>query len=132
MYNFHKDGTKPTRDNSIFVFGSNLLGIHGAGAAREAHISYDAEWGIPIGRTGECYAIPTKDKKLITLPINEIKPFIDDFIEYASLHYHLNFFITRIGCGLAGYEDKDIAPLFKKIVKFNCSFAEQWRPFLNA
>lgn len=100
-------------DDIIFVFGSNLAGIHGAGAARHALMYWNATKGWSIGRQGYSYAIPTKDKILITLPLRLIKPHVFDFIAYARSHSKLDFQVTRIGCGLAGYKDEDIAPMFR-------------------
>lgn len=98
--------------NQVFVFGSNLLGRHGKGAAKTA-LEYGALLGRGIGLWGQTYAIPTKDKALNTMPINSIKPYVDQFIEFAVRNPHLEFLVTKIGCGLAGYIPRDIAPLFK-------------------
>lgn len=101
------------KDNEVFVFGSNLAGRHGAGAAKTAHQLYGAKYGCGVGQQGRSYAIPTKDKNLTTLPISEIKKYVEEFLQYAAYNSHDKFFLTKIGCGLAGYKDKDIAPLFK-------------------
>jgi hypothetical protein len=98
--------------NQIFVFGSNLAGRHGRGAALIARERFDAKYGEGIGRTGQCYAIPTKDQNIQTLPISRIHPYIIDFFWYAVKHPELEFLVSRVGCGLAGYKPKDIAPLF--------------------
>ena len=104
-------------DNQVFVFGSNLSGIHGKGAARMAHQYYNAEWGIGVGFTGVCYAIPTKDYGILrTLKLNEIKIYVNDFIETAKQFSDYTFLVTRIGCGLAGYRDEEIATLFKDAI----------------
>lgn len=95
------------KPNEIFVFGSNLAGRHGGGAARIAADKFGAEWGVGVGRTGQTYAIPTMQGGVDT-----IRPYVDDFIEYATQHPELNFLVTRIGCGIAGF--RDIAPLFAK------------------
>ena len=126
---FHKDGTKPSL-KQIFVFGSNLAGIHGAGAAQAAKLFYDAVPGIGIGVTGYSYAIPTKDQNIKTLSLDIIQQYVWAFIKYSKANPELEFFITRVGCGLAGYEDKDIAPMFKECGD-NCSFAEQWKEYLE-
>lgn len=100
-------------DNEIFVFGSNKSGRHGAGAAKLAHQRFGADWGVGVGITGECYAIPTKDYGICrTLKINEIKPYVDDFIEFAKNNNDFIFLVTEIGCGLAGYRPEEITPLF--------------------
>lgn len=129
MITFHKDGQRGSV-NEIFVFGSNLAGIHGAGAAEVARVYYQAEMGVGVGRTGYAYAIPTKDRQISnTLDLIVIKQFVDDFIEYTKANPQLKFFVTRVGCGLAGLRDDQIAPMFKGAI--NCSFAEQWKPWLN-
>lgn len=107
-------------EKEIFVFGSNLSGVHGKGAAKTA-LSWGAKYGQPSGIQGSTYAIPTRDKydkkyKTIkrTLTIDEIKPFVNDFIEWAKYHTGNIFYVTEIGCGLGGLNPKDIAPLFKE------------------
>lgn len=113
----------------IFVFGSNLAGRHGKGAALTARQQYGAVYGIGEGRTGDAYAIPTKDAQLRTLPLYRIRSHIEDFIRYAQKRQDLTFLVTRIGCGLAGYQDGQIAPLFA-LAPSNCQFDEAWIPFL--
>lgn len=113
----------------IFVFGSNLAGIHGAGAALFAHKNRGAIWHLGRGRAGESYAIPTKDHDIKTLPLDVIKKFVDIFLIYARNHPHLTFQVTRIGCGLAGFKDAEVAPLFKAAPN-NCLFDEAWRQYL--
>ena len=110
----------------IFVFGSNRAGIHGAGSARCAERLYGAKWGVGEGPTGRAYAIPTKDENIKTLPLYKIKRHVDKFIEYATDHPEFTFKVTRIGCGLAGYEDKDIGPLFAGAPP-NCTLPKGWR-----
>jgi len=96
----------------IFVFGSNLSGIHGGGAARTA-LKWGAQMGNGIGIQGKTYAIPTKSKNITrTLAVNEIRPYVDDFIKFARDNPQLDFLVTEIGCGLAGHVVEDIAPLF--------------------
>ncbi len=112
--------------NRIFVFGSNLGGVHGAGAARTALVHYGAEWGQGRGLQGNSYAIPTKDEKLNTLPLDQIKVHVEYFLDFAYDHPELYFFVTRIGCGLAGYKDEEIAPLFNGAT-LNCELPEGWR-----
>lgn len=105
------------KDNEVFVFGSNLSGRHGKGAAKTA-LGWGARWGQAAGIQGKTYGIPTKDASIRrTLTIDEIKPFVDDFIEWAKHHTGNIFYVTEIGCGLAGYKPKDIAPLFAKCVE---------------
>lgn len=103
------------KDDEIFVFGSNLSGIHGAGAARFAYLNYGAQYGIGIGHVGNSYAIPTKDETINTLPLSRINEYVDKFIMYAVSNPDLIFKLTPIGCGLAGYSESDIAPMFKYV-----------------
>lgn len=130
MHKFHEDGTKPS-NGEIFVFGSNLAGRHGAGAAREAYVSYGAAMGIGTGLVGQSYAIPTKDKNIDTMPLDEIAKYVDIFKKSAKFFPDKEYFVTAIGCGLAGYAHKDIAPMFSGS-SYNCSFPEEWRLFLDA
>lgn len=111
---------------TIFVFGSNLAGRHGKGAALTALLYHGAIYGQGNGRQGNSYAIPTKDVYLRTLPLETINFYVDIFITYAKEHPELSFFITRIGCGLAGYTDTDIAPMFKNAPS-NCELPLLWR-----
>ena len=97
--------------NDIFVFGSNLAGAHAGGAARLANQKFGAIWGQGIGLQGNSYAIPTMQGGIET-----IKPFVDEFIEFAKNHPDFTFYVTRIGCGIAGFKDREIAPLFKNVV----------------
>ena len=96
----------------IFIFGSNLSGRHGAGAARKA-LEFGAVMGKGVGFKGRTYAIPTKDKNIRTMPIEAIEPYVKQFIDYASKNQHLTFLVSKIGCGLANYAPEDIAPLFE-------------------
>lgn len=96
----------------IFVFGSNLAGRHGKGAALYALQHHGAIRGRGVGLQGESYAIPTKNWGLKTLPIETIRRYVNDFIDFAVLHPEMTFQITEIGCGLAGYNPRQIAPLF--------------------
>jgi len=124
---FHRDGTLPNR-GEIFVFGSNQAGRHGAGAALIAAKRYGAVRGVPFGLQGQSFAIPTKNKYLQTLSVKTISLYVQKFIDYNFLHFYQKFFITRVGCGLAGLKDEQIAPLFRGAV--NCSFPEQWEEYL--
>ena len=95
--------------NQIFVFGSNLAGMHGGGAARTAVEKFGAVWGQGVGLQGNSYAIPTMQGGVET-----IKPYVDEFIAFAKEHKELQFLVTRIGCGIAGFSVEEIAPLFKE------------------
>jgi len=112
--------------DAIFVFGSNLKGIHGKGAALFAKHYFNAEPGVGIGRTGKAYAIPTKSSPYITLPLERIKVYVDDFLTYARINTNLTFQVTKIGCGLAGYKEEQIAPMFAEAPQ-NCFLPEGWR-----
>lgn len=109
----------------IFVFGSNLAGIHGAGAAKYAAQFYGAESYVGKGPTGFCYAIPTKDEKIKTLRLSEIDFYVHEFMKYADKHRDMNFLVTKIGTGLAGYKNEEIAPMFKG-VPYNCFMPSEW------
>jgi hypothetical protein len=100
-------------DGEVFVFGSNLAGRHGAGAALTALKSYGAVLGVGEGLRGRSYALPTKDRAIRTLPLEVVELYVKNFLDFAWAHPELQFFLTRVGCGLAGYQDRDIAPLFK-------------------
>ena len=106
---FTPDFIKDLRDNEIFVFGSNLKGMHAGGAARVAVNKFGAVWGQGVGLQGQCYAIPTMQGGVDT-----IRPYVDEFIEFAKQHQNLTFLVTRIGCGIAGFTDEEISPLFVK------------------
>lgn len=110
----------------VFVFGSNTKGVHGAGAALAARREHGAVLGVGQGRTGNAYAIPTKDRQLSTLPLFVIAAHVDRFVQYARAHPALTFNVTRIGCGLAGYTDVQIGPLFAGAPD-NCQLPEGWR-----
>ena len=98
------------KENEIFVFGSNLAGMHGGGAARIARLHFGAVMvGKGVGLQGQSYAIPTMQGGVET-----IRPYVDDFIDFANHHPELHFLVTPIGCGIAGFEAEDIAPLFEK------------------
>jgi hypothetical protein len=112
MNRITKDKITKLVPGEIFVFGSNLAGIHGAGAAKTA-LKWGALHGVHEGLCGRTYAIPTKDINIETLPIENIKSFVLKFEDTAWELPDLTFLVTEIGCGLAGYTPEDIAPLFK-------------------
>jgi len=95
--------------NEIFVFGSNLAGMHGGGAAYIAHRKFGAIMGQGVGLQGQSYAIPTMQGGVET-----IRPYVEDFIDFAQQHPEMTFLVTRIGCGIAGFTDDEISPLFEK------------------
>ena len=95
------------KPNEVFVFGSNLAGVHGGGAARLAYNRFGAIWGQGVGLQGRSYAIPTMQGGVET-----IKPYVDEFIRFAKTRPDLKFYVTQIGCGIAGFKVEKIAPLF--------------------
>ena len=106
---FTPDFITELRPNEIFVFGSNLQGNHAGGAARIARKHFGAIYGQGVGLQGQSYAIPTMQGGVDT-----IAPYINEFIEFAKQHPELTFLVTRIGCGIAGFEPTEIAPLFRQ------------------
>lgn len=106
------DNIKQVGENEIFVFGSNRAGRHSNGAALLAFRKFGARMGQADGLMGRSYGIPTKDRNLRTLPLAAIESQIVKFLRFAEKHPQLTFLVTQIGCGLAGYQPKDIAPLF--------------------
>lgn len=116
-----------------FVFGSNTAGIHGAGAAKEAWQKHGAKYGVGYGLSfdekGASFAIPTKDRHIQTLPTAAVKLFVDGFLAYAWSRPDLTFKITRIGCGLAGFKDEQIASMFD-FAPTNCKFDLKWSEHL--
>ena len=98
-------------ENEVFVFGSNLKGMHKGGAARVAYNKFGAIWGQGVGMQGQSYAIPTMHGGT-----DAIAPYVDEFIQYAKDHPEKKFLVTPIGCGIAGFTEEEIAPLFKEAV----------------
>lgn len=111
MYRISSDRITELKDNEIFVFGSNHEGRHGGGAALLAYRKWGAVWGQGVGLQGQCYGIPTMHGGP-----EKIKPYVDEFIEFARNHKELNFLVTEIGCGIAGFSPEDIAPLFAEAI----------------
>lgn len=114
---------------AVFVFGSNLAGAHGAGAAAYAAKHWGAQMGVGVGLTGMAYALPTKDRRINTMPLQAIRAHVLDFMKFAEQHPSMTFKVTQVGCGLAGYEAKDIAPMFIGSPS-NCWFDEAWKQWL--
>jgi hypothetical protein len=113
--------------HQVFVYGSNEAGIHGAGAAKQA-----LQWGAKIGMDGLCgqtYGISTKDRHIKTLTLDKIKTHVREFLYEAEERPHLQFIVTRIGCGLAGYRDEQIATFFKDSPP-NVILPTKWNEFL--
>ena len=125
---------------SVFVFGSNTAGIHGAGAARVAYKQYGARWGASYGHYGDSFAIPTKgsvqlvgSRKSVGPPIelNVIRRYVDGFCAFAYSQTDMEFIVTAIGCGLAGFGHEDIAPMFRGFEHTGMKFDELWKPYLQ-
>lgn len=114
----------------IFVFGSNLAGRHGRGAASHALKHYGAVYGVGQGRTGNSYALPTKDAELRPLPLTEIRRHVARFIAYATQHPEQQFEVTSVGTGYAGYTPHQIAPMFEH-APANCQLSDEFRYVLG-
>ena len=99
------------KQNEIFVFGSNLAGRHNGGAARTARKKFGAIQGQGVGLQGQSYAIPTMHGG-----VEDIQPYVDEFINFAKINNNLHFYVTKIGCGIAGFKIEEIAPLFSKCI----------------
>jgi hypothetical protein len=110
----------------IFVFGSNEAGHHGLGAAKDAVKHYGAVYGVGFGPQGRSFAIPTKDWLIEPLPIEVVRGYVARFIEYATQWPQKQFFVTKVGCGLAGFTEGEIAPLFAN-APANCELPDGWR-----
>lgn len=109
----------------MFVFGSNLQGIHGAGAALHAARWLGARAGVGEGPTGRSYALPTKENPRRRLALSRVREAVERFKAYAAEHTHCTFEVTRVGCGLAGFHDEQIAPLFED-APANCILPGLW------
>lgn len=132
--------SKPVIDrlekNEVFVFGSNREGRHGKGAAYLARERFGAAYGIGKGIVGQTYAIPTRKNvkdnggwNIVTLPLEEIRPHVNDFINFTMVHKELDFLVTEVGCGNAGYKPEEMAPLFLKAIDCENIFLPQ--SFIN-
>lgn len=113
---------------NIFVFGSNLAGRHGKGAALDALRHHGAKYGQGQGLQGNSYAIPTKDDTLRPLTLAKIEGHVGKFIQFAYEHTEMTFNLTRIGCGLAGYKDEKIGPMFSTAPK-NVILPKEWEQY---
>lgn len=114
----------------VFVYGSNEAGRHGRGAALRARQAYGAETGKGIGLVGKSYGIPTKNENLRVLSVSKIEKYVKDFITFARENRGEVFYVTRIGTGLAGFSDKEMAGLFIGSPR-NCRFDKEWEQFLG-
>ena len=99
------------KENEIFVFGSNIRGFHGGGAARIANKKFGAEWGVGEGLTGKCYALPTMEGG-----VDYIAGKVQNFLVCAKTHPELKFYVTKIACGIAGFTVAEIGPLFSDAI----------------
>lgn len=115
----------PAGPDEIFVFGSNLAGRHGKGAAAFARRFHGARQGQGKGLQGRSYGIPTKDEQVKTLPLGEVRAHVAEFLSFARSRPDLRFYVTPVGCGLAGFRRSQIEPLFADMPP-NCRFAESW------
>lgn len=114
----------------VFVFGANERGAHGRGAAAHAKQYHKAKNGVGYGLQGNSFGIPTKDSKIKTLPLSKIGKYVADFIRFAEENKEMEFFVTAIGTGLAGYSHEQIAPMFKD-APYNCVLPERWKEIIS-
>jgi hypothetical protein len=126
---YHLGQYTPEYVDHVFVFGSNLAGRHGAGAAKYAMDYLSAQYGTGLGLTGHAYALPTKDYDINTLPIRAVEYFIRGFMKVAA-STNKKYFVTALGTGLAGFTHADIAPIFKG-APTNCVFPIEWKEYLE-
>lgn len=129
--NASPDRIAKLEDNEIFVFGSNRAGRHGKGAAKLA-VKFGAQYGKGEGLHGKTYGIPTKDRKINTLTLSEIEYAVNRFIKFAKENPSMIFLVTEIGCGLAGYKPKEIAPMFEEALSYdNIKLPQRFIQILN-
>lgn len=126
---FDHQKSKPA-PGQVFVFGSNLAGIHGAGAAKTAYEEYGAIWRMGEGFAGSSYAIPTKDQRIKSLPLDYVKLHVETFLEFARNNPDVSFYVTAVGCGLAKNDFPVMAAMFKDAPE-NCQFDKRWRKHLE-
>jgi hypothetical protein len=131
-YTLNENGNivKSLPENTVFVFGSNMAGLHAGGAARTALEHFGAVEGVGRGWSGQSYAIPTMNEHLQQMPLSQIQHYIDDFKIYTKNHPKNKYFLTSVGCGIAGYKVEEIAPMFKGI-SHNVIFPQSFRPFVE-
>lgn len=130
-YQYHDESIiKDLPEDTIFVFGSNMAGTHQGGAAKTALLHFGATKGVGRGWAGQSFAIPTMNEHLQQMPLSQIQHYIDDFKIYTRNHLKMKYFITSVGCGVAGYKVEEIAPMFKGISR-NVIFPVSFRPFVE-
>lgn len=131
-YHYHDESIiKNLPEDTIFVFGSNLAGTHAGGAAKIALNHFGAIKGVGRGWAGQSFAIPTMNEHLQQMPLSQIEHYIDDFKIYTKNHLKTKYFLTSVGCGVAGYKIEEIAPMFKGI-SHNVIFPASFRPFVES
>ena len=130
---FTPDKITKLKKNQVFVFGSNEAGIHGAGAAKLAVEKFGAKMGMGYGLQGQSFAIPTKDTFIRTLSLDKIEFYIYSFLSEVMEYPDTEFLVTKIGCGLAGYSEEEIANLFKgKFIPENVILPESFYNIINS
>lgn len=129
IYKYYQTPINPPK-GQIYVFGSNRAGRHGKGAALTAKQLYGAVYGQGEGLQGRSYGIPTKDEQLSVLTLKAIKEHVERFKAFTHEHPELTFYVTRVGCGLAAYDDCLIAPMFSGC-HTNCIFSAKWSDYLE-
>ncbi|CAG69334.1 conserved hypothetical protein [Acinetobacter baylyi ADP1] len=130
-YQYHDESiVTELPEDTVFVFGSNMAGQHTHGAARVAYQHFGAVTGVGRGWAGQSFAIPTLNEHEQQMPLSQIEHYIDDFKIYAANHVKMKYFLTALGCGIAGYKVSEIAPLFKGIQN-NVIFPESFKPYID-
>ncbi len=116
-YQYHDESiVTELPEDTVFVFGSNLAGQHGSGAARVASQHFGAVEGVGRGWAGQSFAIPTLNEHIQQMPLSQIQHYVEDFKIYTKNHPKMKYFITALGCGIAGYKVSEIAPLLKGFI----------------
>ncbi|WP_173910317.1 hypothetical protein [Acinetobacter sp. Marseille-Q1618] len=130
-YQYHDESiVKNLPEDTVFVFGSNMAGTHQGGAAKIALLHFGAMKGVGRGWSGQSFAIPTMNEHLQQMPLSQIQHYVDDFKIYTKNHPKTKYFVTAVGCGVAGYKVEEIAPMFKGI-SHNVIFPASFRPFVE-
>lgn len=130
-YKYHNESIiKALPENTVFVFGSDMIGQHADGAAKTAVAHFGALNGVGRGWSGQSYAIPTMNEHFQQMPLSQIQHYIDDFKIYTKNHPKIQYFITSLGCGIAGYKIEEIAPMFRGI-SHNVIFPQSFRAFVE-
>ncbi len=115
-------------DERVFVFGSNILGIHGAGAAAYAANDLGAQMGVGEGLTGRTYALPTCYRPGEPITLEELAVYVDNFLRYAEQHPETRFFVSAVGCGIAGFTEQEVSYIFRELgTPSNCDLPPGWR-----